>query len=103
MSEYAYKSHTYTIPYSLDILSHRIPKRKQTSFGNYPKKLWNNTVYNTFDGFVMGTNVPYIIRKAIAVADPWGPFEVILNKRQVLFKDKSRPPKRQTYNKPKEY
>lgn len=107
VSDYPNKSRTYTYSYTVRILKRRQNKKTQTTFGNYPKKLWRDTTCATFDGFVECTRIPYMTRKALMKPDPWGDLEVVLKKREEPFRGGiQRPPLnniRWAYNKPKGY
>ena len=106
MSDYPYKSRTYTYSYTVRILKRRKNKKTQTTFGNYPKKLWiwGEESYSTFDGFVECTRIPYMFRKSLMEPDPWGTLEVVLKKRKEPFRGGiQRPPLHGDYNKPKGY
>lgn len=109
MSKYLYKTHIYSFSYTVQILKRREIKRKQTTFGNYPKELWADTTCATFDGFVECTRIPYMTRKSLMEPDPYrGTLEIVLKKREEPFRGGiQRPPLsnniRWAYNKPKEY
>jgi hypothetical protein len=104
MSNFLYKSHTYTYSYTVRILKRQQLKRKQPFFGNYPKELLVDTTYNTFDGFIECTRIPYIVRKSLIESYPWGTLEVVLKKREEPVKNKYQRPKiNWTYTLPKGY
>lgn len=108
MSNYPNKSRTYTYSYTVHILKCRQNKKTQTTFGNYPKKLWEGDSYNSFDGFIQCTKIPYMFRKSLMEPDPWGTLEVVLKKREEPFRGGiQRHPlsdnKHWAYNKPKGY
>jgi len=106
VSKYLYKTHIYSFSYTVRILKRCEIKRKQTTFGNYPKELWADTTCATFDGFVECTRIPYMTKKALMEPDPWGDLEVVLKKREEPFRGGvQRPPNniRWAYNKPKGY
>jgi hypothetical protein len=104
MSDFLYKSHTYTYSYTVRILKRQQSKRKRSFFGNYPKELLIGTTYNSFDGFIECTRIPYMFRKSLMEPDPWGTLEVVLKKREEPFRGGlQRPPLRWAYNKPKGY
>lgn len=86
MPTFLYKSHTYTYSYTVRILKRR--QLKRPFFGNYPKELLVDTTYNTFDGFIECTRIPYIVRKSLMEPDPWGTLEVVLKKREEPVKNK---------------
>jgi hypothetical protein len=105
--DYPNKSPIYTYSYTVRILKRQQLKRKRPFLGNYPKELLTGTTYNTFDGFIECTRIPYIVRKSLMEPGPWGELEVVLKKREEPFRGGiQRPPPnniRWAYNKPKGY
>ena len=104
MSDYPYKSTTYTYSYTVRILKRRQNKKTQHTFGNYPKKLWGwgEESYSTFDDFVKCTRIPYMVRKSLMKPDLWGTLEVVLKKREEPFRGGiQRPHLRWDYNIPR--